>query len=98
MIAWVMYDITDNLVRNRIAGICLDYGLVRLQKSIFSGETDEKTLARIGERICGVIGDCPGERSVLIFSVCDTCMKNRISLGSAFDSLVPERPRLVIIG
>ena len=34
MITWVLYDISDNARRSRIASICLDHGLARFQYSI----------------------------------------------------------------
>ncbi|MCL4387457.1 MAG: CRISPR-associated endonuclease Cas2 [Patescibacteria group bacterium] len=37
MIYWVIYDISKNKIRSKIANICKDYGLKRVQKSIFLG-------------------------------------------------------------
>lgn len=33
----VLYDIENNKIRNKISNICKDYGLERIQKSVFSG-------------------------------------------------------------
>ena len=38
----VIYDITNDKERTKIADICLDYGLERIQKSAFLGELDVK--------------------------------------------------------
>jgi len=34
----LIYDIPDDVVRSRVADICLDYGLLRIQYSAFFGE------------------------------------------------------------
>lgn len=38
MIVLVIYDIPSDRLRNRVADICLDYGLDRIQYSAFLGE------------------------------------------------------------
>lgn len=37
---WVIYDIVENRTRGKIARICLDKGLYRIQKSVFLGNID----------------------------------------------------------
>lgn len=54
----VLYDISDDRARQRIADICLDYGLARIQFSAFSGvltRTQQRALfteitQRLGKR------------------------------------------------
>ena len=38
MLTWVVYDISKNKTRMRIAKRCLDFGLYRVQKSVFLGD------------------------------------------------------------
>jgi CRISPR-associated protein Cas2 len=38
MLTWVIYDIVDDRRRTRVAKRCLDYGLYRVQKSVFLGD------------------------------------------------------------
>jgi CRISPR-associated protein Cas2 len=38
MLTWVVYDISKNRTRTKIAKRCLDYGLYRVQKSVFLGD------------------------------------------------------------
>ena len=38
MLTWVIYDITKDRTRTKIADRCLDFGLQRVQKSVFLGE------------------------------------------------------------
>lgn len=35
---FVFYDVPDDRVRNRVASVLKDYGLYRLQKSVFEGD------------------------------------------------------------
>lgn len=37
MVYWVIYDISKNKNRKRVADLCKDYGLERVQKSAFLG-------------------------------------------------------------
>lgn len=38
MLTWVVYDISKDRTRAKIAARCLDFGLQRVQKSVFLGE------------------------------------------------------------
>ena len=38
MLTWVVYDITKDRTRTKIAKRCLDFGLYRVQKSVFLGD------------------------------------------------------------
>ena len=51
----VIYDIPDDRVRTRIADVCLDYGLLRVQYSAFIGDLSrthqEELLLQIKRRL-----------------------------------------------
>ncbi|HWQ66893.1 MAG TPA: CRISPR-associated endonuclease Cas2 [Methanospirillum sp.] len=99
MVTWVMYDITDNKIRNKVAQSCLDYGLIRFQKSIFCGEPDKKTLEVLRTRISEQVGTKEeGSAEVFVFTICDTCMKNRTFIGTDSEPMIVHQPRLIIIG
>ena len=38
MMTWVIYDISKDRTRTKIADRCLDFGLQRVQKSVFLGD------------------------------------------------------------
>ncbi len=99
MVTWVLYDITDNRVRTHVASICLDYGLIRFQKSVFCGETDSATLERIRTRIIELVGTIEeGTAAVSIFTICDTCMKNHSYIGTSTEPAITHKTGLIIIG
>ena len=55
MLCLVVYDIPDNRVRTKVADICLDYGLQRIQFSAFLGELNrnrqEELLLKIRRKV-----------------------------------------------
>jgi len=47
MLTWVIYDISEDKTRNRIAKRCLNFGLYRVQKSVFLGDVEPNRLDEI---------------------------------------------------
>jgi CRISPR-associated protein Cas2 len=68
----LVYDIPDDRVRTRVADICLDYGLVRIQYSAFFGELSVnyqeelmlKLRRRVGRFPCNIQLFPIGEREI----------------------------------
>jgi CRISPR-associated protein Cas2 len=83
MIVWVLYDIKKDKVRTRIAKLCKQTGLYRVQKSVFLGslEENEKDSLRLEfEELIDTETD-----SVYIFPMNKSELKQTILLGQAFD-------------
>ncbi len=83
MIVWVLYDIEKDKSRNKIAKLCKQYGLYRVQFSVFLGtvsanEKDELKLAI--EAHINTQTD-----KVYIFPMNKSELKETILLGQAFD-------------
>ena len=38
MLVWVVYDIVENRIRKKVSDSCKNYGLYRVQKSVFLGD------------------------------------------------------------
>jgi CRISPR-associated protein Cas2 len=47
MLTWVIYDIAEDKVRNRVAKRCLDFGLYRVQQSVFLGDIADNRVDEI---------------------------------------------------
>lgn len=47
MLTWVIYDISKDRTRTKIARRCLDFGLYRVQKSVFVGEVPRNRVEEI---------------------------------------------------
>lgn len=78
MTSLVIYDIPDDRLRSKVADICLDYGLERIQFSAFFGEISrnrtEELLQKIKRRA--------GKRAVNVevFSICEKDLRLRKTL------------------
>mgnify|MGYP003603329490 FL=1 len=83
MLTWFIYDITDNKVRNNIIKIAREYGLYRVQKSVFFGNVNRNKLDEIILESKKIINY--EEDSVYIFPMCEKDFKNAILLGQSFD-------------
>lgn len=65
----VVYDITSDRLRTKIADMCLDYGLQRVQYSVFHGDLSTNRQGELMQKIKRKLGKSPG--SVLLFPLCE---------------------------
>lgn len=80
---WVIYDITDDRTRNRVAKACKGKGLYRVQKSAFLGTLNRNQLDEL-KMMCEELIDSSVD-SVYIFPMCEDDFKKVKLLGQAFD-------------
>ncbi len=83
MISWVLYDIQNDRARSRVAKICKQSGLYRVQLSCFLGTLDEHELDTLELRIGPEI-DLEVDK-VYIFPMSRSELKATVLLGQAFD-------------
>lgn len=83
MLLWIIYDISDNKVRSRIAKACKGYGLYRVQKSAFLGNINHNEIDELSLRCRDIIDE--EVDSVYIFPMCEDDFKKVKLLGQAFD-------------
>jgi len=75
----LIYDIPDDGKRTKIADICLDYGLDRIQFSAFLGELQQNLQQELMLKIKKTLGKRPGK--VHLFPLCaDDWKKQRTIL------------------
>ena len=77
----VIYDISDDEIREKVAQICMDYGLVRIQKSAFLGRINSqrrKSLIKALERKIK-----PDTDNIQVFIICDADIRFRIIIGES---------------
>jgi CRISPR-associated protein Cas2 len=83
MICWVLYDIKENRPRGKVAKICKQSGLYRVQKSVFLGslEDNEKDTLELS------VNEWIDEEtdSVYIFPMSKNELRQTALLGQAFD-------------
>ncbi len=82
MLVWVIYDISDDRIRGRIAQICKGYGLYRVQKSAFLGDLNKNELDAIALECEELIEESD---SIFVFPLCDDCFKKIKLIGEGFD-------------
>ncbi len=77
----LVYDIPDDKVRTKVADICLDYGLARIQYSAFRGEMNHNRQEEILLKIKRRVGS--HEANVLVFPICekDWALKKELCVG-----------------
>ncbi|WP_214045283.1 CRISPR-associated endonuclease Cas2 [Methanomethylovorans sp.] len=83
MLVWVIYDIAENSTRKKVSDRCKDYGLYRVQKSVFLGSLNSNqrdSLAIECEEIIDIDID-----SVYIFPMDEKSFKKIKLIGMAFD-------------
>jgi len=83
VITWVIYDVSDDKIRGKIAKFCNEYGLYRVQKSAFLGDLNKNTKDELLLK-CKEITDEETD-SVYIFPMCDDDFKKVKMIGRAFD-------------
>lgn len=83
MICWVLYDIQKDKPRGKVAKMCKQSGLYRVQKSVFLGslEDNEKDTLQL------MVSDLIDEEtdSVYIFPMSKNELRHTVLLGQAFD-------------
>jgi CRISPR-associated protein Cas2 len=82
MLVWVIYDISDDRIRGRVAQICKGYGLYRVQKSAFLGDLNNNETESIALECKELIEESD---SVFVFPLCDDCFKKIKLIGEGFD-------------
>jgi CRISPR-associated protein Cas2 len=74
----LVYDISHDRTRTKIADFCLDYGLDRIQYSAFLGDLarthQEELMLKIGDRL--------GQRAgkVQLFTICTSDWRQRLEI------------------
>jgi CRISPR-associated protein Cas2 len=65
----LVYDIPEDKIRSKVADICLDYGLARIQYSAFLGEMNHNRQEEILQKIRRRVGKHAA--NVQLFPICE---------------------------
>ncbi len=74
----VIYDIVPDKERTRIADICKDYGLERIQFSAFMGRLNRNMRQELFLKLGDVLGEKPGK--IMLLAICSKDMGNKLEL------------------
>ena len=83
MLAWFIYDISSTKKRTKVAKLALQYGLYRVQKSVFLGTIDQNSLDEVVLKSEELIDEKTD--SLYVFPMCKADFKSVILKGQAFD-------------
>jgi CRISPR-associated protein Cas2 len=72
-VLYVFYDIESDRIRNRVASVCKDYGLERIQFSGFLGTLSKNRREELHLKLKRTLGKKPGR--VLLQPVCEKDFK-----------------------
>jgi CRISPR-associated protein Cas2 len=79
----VIYDIPDDRLRHKIADLCLDYGLERIQYSAFLGELRRTHQEELVMKVKKRLGKKPGD--VRLIPVCEKDWAARLEVENKED-------------
>lgn len=85
MYTLVIYDIPDDNKRTKIADICLDYGLDRIQYSAFTGNLSRNHQQELFQRLKRTLASRPGK--ILLIPICEKDVQNQL----AHEKIDPEK-------
>lgn len=83
MLVWVIYDISEDKPRKKLADKSIEQGLERVQKSVFLGNIDQNLVDELvvyAEEKIDLDND-----SVYVFPMCQKDFKKIELIGEAFD-------------
>ncbi|MEM3399596.1 MAG: CRISPR-associated endonuclease Cas2 [Candidatus Micrarchaeia archaeon] len=86
----VIYDITDDDLRNSVAEILKNFGLMRIQKSAFFGELDKNTYCALIKKLDETVKT----DVVHVLPLCSSCFSEIKTVGYA---LRPKEEPYVIL-
>lgn len=76
----VIYDIVEDKARRRIAEVCKDYGLERIQYSAFFGLTDRNRREEMMLKFRRILGDTEGNIQMYVICEKDIRLKKELSV------------------
>lgn len=83
MLTWVLYDITENKTRAKIAKRCMDFGLYRVQKSCFLGDIPGNRMQEVIDFSESLLN--PETDAVFVFPMCREDFDKVRIVGQGFD-------------
>lgn len=95
MLYWLIYDISENKIRSKIASKCKNYGFFRVQKSSFMGELSKNKMEMLALEIKDLnLGE---DDCVFIIPSCKSCFSDKEVMGHLDEERVRAK-EFVIIG
>jgi CRISPR-associated protein Cas2 len=84
VLVWIVYDISKDKARTRVAKKCKQFGLYRVQKSVFLGRLESSRFDELSEVCKDLINE--DTDSVYLFPFCQEDFRRISVLGQGFDN------------
>jgi CRISPR-associated protein Cas2 len=78
---FLVYDITNDRARTKIADACQDYGLDRIQFSAFAGKLSRNRQEELMLSIADILGDHSG--NIKLIPICEPDWDKRLEIDNA---------------
>ncbi len=82
-LVWILYDISRNKARTKMAKLCQEAGLFRVQLSVFLGAIERNRLDELTMALEELMDK--DVDSLYVFPMCKQDFKKVVALGEAFD-------------
>lgn len=83
MLTWLIYDISKDKARKKVSDTCKNFGLYRVQKSVFLGKLNTNRTDEIVEKSRELIN--PKTDSLYVIPICNEDFGKAQILGQGFD-------------
>jgi CRISPR-associated protein Cas2 len=95
-LVWMIYDIVSNSKRTKVAKLCKEAGLFRVQKSVFLGSIERNRLDELTMQVKDLINE--DKDSVYVFPLCQADFKKVEVMGQGFDEkLVTDEVKALFV-
>lgn len=93
----ICYDIVEDPVRNQISNVCKEYGLERIQYSVFYGRLNKTQKKEIQEKFKDIINKT--NSNIHIIFICNSCTSKHNILSSIYieESKAEEKQKKVVV-
>lgn len=78
----IIYDISENSLRTRVAKALMDYGCIRIQESAFYGVLNHNTREKLRLRLERMMHDKEG--NIQFYPLCSKCFALKESIGEIY--------------
>ncbi|NPV62803.1 MAG: CRISPR-associated endonuclease Cas2 [Methanotrichaceae archaeon] len=78
----IIYDISDNSLRTRVARALMDYGCIRIQESAFYGSMNHNTREKLRLRLGKMMHK--NEGNIQFYPLCGKCYALKESIGEIY--------------
>lgn len=89
MLYWLIYDISENKTRSKIASKCKNYGLFRVQKSSFIGNLSKNRSEMLMLEIKDL--DLEPEDCIFMIPACKSCFSEREIVGKLDEGRLKDK-------